>query len=138
MKVLKWPNPNNSKNPFRIKSKCPCCGCKTEIEDSFDMCFIRGYESFYSKPTVYFGYYCPSCGGLVELSEFANRKILKTISKNGAVNINEYIRTSSDINFKCEIGSEHSEQIISKIYEMLEKGLPIPIQSKAFMRMEIL
>jgi hypothetical protein len=75
-----------------------------------------------------FGYYCPYCGSLVELTDRANSKIMKAIMNEGN-NISEYIEISSQLNFRYEMGY-HDTDDIEKIYEILAKGLPIPIHTR--------
>lgn len=124
MKILKHPNYKSSKR-FRIKGKC-ICGCKCQIEDFDDLYYIRGYERILD---IHFGYYCPYCGSLVELTDRANSKIVKAIMNEGH-NISEYIEISNDLNFRCEMGFHVDENDIEKIDGFMVKGLPIPIHTR--------
>ena len=128
MKILKYPNYKSSKH-FHIKGikgKCTC-GCKCKIEDFGDLYFIRGYQI---TMHIDFGYYCPYCGSLVELTDRANSKIMKAIMNEGN-NISEYIEISSHLNFRYEMGFHNfRKDDTEKIYEILAKGLPIPIHTR--------
>lgn len=77
-----------------------------------------------------FGYYCPYCGSLVELTDRANFKIMKAIMNKGN-NISEYIEISSQLNFRYKMGFHNfRKDDTEKIYEILAKGLPIPIHTR--------
>lgn len=126
MKILKYPNYKSSKH-FHIKGikgKCTC-GCKCQIEDFDDLHYIRGYQS---TMNIDFGYYCPYCGSLVELTDRANSKVIKAIMNEGN-SISEYIEISNELNFRYEMGY-HDTDDSQKIYEMMGKGLPIPIHTR--------
>ena len=127
MKILKHPNYKSSKH-FRIKGKC-ICGCKCQIEDFDDLYYISGYR-YLELLDINFGYYCPYCGSFVELTDRANSKIIKALMNEGH-NISEYIEISNGLNFRYEMGF-HNDQSndIEKIYEIITKGLPIPIHTR--------
>lgn len=132
MKILKYPNGKSSKH-FHIKGikgKCKC-GCKCQIEEFDDLYYIRGYES---TMHIDFGYYCPYCGSLVELTERANSKIVKALMNEGN-NIREYIEISGELNFRYEMGLHvNKENDIEKVYEIIRKGLPMPIHTIVLIR----
>lgn len=132
MQILKTPKIilKTSKD-FHIKAKC-ICGCKCLLEDAFDICYIRGFENSmpHTLPDIWYGYYCPSCGALTKLSERNNNKITKLIMKRGGVNINEYIASANELNFRYEMGY-HDTDDAEKIYEMMvEDKVPLPIHAR--------
>lgn len=134
MQILKMPKIilKTSKD-FRIKAKC-ICGCKCLLEDAFDICYIRGYEYsdvFHTQPDVWYGYYCPSCGALTELSERNNKKITKVIMKRGGININKYIASANELNFSFEMGIyRRDKNNESVLWKMVEDKLPLPIHAR--------
>ena len=128
MKILKYPNYKSSKH-FHIKGikgKCTC-GCKCQIEDFDDLYYIRGYQ-YQSTMNIDFGYYCPYCGSLVELTDRPNSKVIKAIMNEGN-SISEYIEISNELNFRYEMGY-HDTDDAEKIYEMMGRRLPIPIHTR--------
>ena len=131
MQILKSPKVIlKSSKDFHIKAKC-ICGCKCLLEDAFDICYVSGFENSmpHTLPDIWYGYYCPSCGALTKLSERNNNKITKLIMKRGGININEYIASANELNFRYEMGY-HDTDDAEKIYEMMGKELPIPIHTR--------
>ena len=133
MQILKTPKIilKTSKD-FHIKAKC-ICGCKCLLEDAFDISYIRGYENnmSHTPPDISYGYYCPSCGALTDLSERNNRKITKLIMKRGGVNINEYIASANELNFRFEIGVyRRDKKNESVLWKMVEDKVPLPIHAR--------
>ena len=49
--------------------------------------------------------------------------------KRGGININEYIASANELNFRYEMGY-HDTDDAEKIYEMMGKELPIPIHTR--------
>lgn len=134
MEILKTPKIILSKTSkdFHIKAKC-ICGCKCLLEDAFDISYIRGYENntSHTPPDISYGYYCPSCGALTELSERNNKKITKLIMKRGGVNINEYIASANELNFRFEIGVYRRDKANEfKLWKMVEDKVPLPIHAR--------
>ena len=134
MQILKTPKIILSKTPkdFHIKAKC-ICGCKCLLEDAFDICYISGFKNIMSHalPDIWYGYYCPSCGALTKLSERNNKKITKLIMKRGGVNINKYITSANELNFRFEMGIyRRDKNNESVLWKMVEDKLPLPIYAR--------
>lgn len=127
MKILKYPKYKSSKH-FRMKVKGYCiCGCICQIEEFDELYYIREFQDILD---ITFGYYCPSCGSLVELTDRANSKIIKAI-KNKGNNICEYIKISNELNLRYEMGFHYDRKNeTEKIYEIMMKGLPIPVHTR--------
>ena len=130
MRILKLPKIKLNNDKLHITSKC-LCGCKTLIEEPQDVVFIRGFTwSFNSTPEVTFGYTCPSCNTEIELSESANKKIVKYISKRNYINMNTYVDSCSRINIDFEIYGKINCNPDMDIWDMVNAGFPIPNLAK--------
>ena len=120
-----------SPKPLKLRVKCDC-GTKVILNDVSDLTFISGTAYIASMtgkqiiPT--FGWVCPFCGEEIQLSDWNNKKVVKSLLPLG-YNLNIYSEKCDYIRINKEIGI-NTPKDSEMAYMMYSHGLPIPLYYK--------
>lgn len=86
MKIISMKTGNGKYLSLKIRHRCQC-GTKVLLEDTSDIVFI--HRSYMYNHIPQFGYLCPNCEQICELSDWKNFRVARKMKRNG-INLEKY------------------------------------------------